>query len=122
MKKEMTVDEVLNLHRVLCEAKYEKMDGKGVVALVKTIRALRPVAEEYESYRKDVIGKLSEGKSEDNKTWQPAATKALVERLKETVELELPALTIEQCGDLCASNSWEAMTAAEIMAAVCEEG
>ena len=60
MKKKITTEKVLEVYRVLSDAKFSKLDGADQTKIVKILLALEPPAKDFETATKTAADKLKE--------------------------------------------------------------
>lgn len=129
------IKQVVGAYKALGEAKVTKLEESEVVKVVKARKAMRPVAEEYESFLKDCQEKfkpedwddiqkdfqkwqqegekttLSESRRiELNKSiigYQVKIDKAVKDELEKEVEVDIETLKEETTTKLLVENGWE---------------
>ena len=139
---------IIAAYNALTGSKLTKMGGEGKIKVVKIIKAMKPVATEYEDFRKDALERLKpEGfdkMAEKAQQWQKegedttlTATeraeinqffadyqaevdKCLKEEVEKEHELEFKKLTGEEFTSLCDGNDWTAGQMLELMDIVAE--
>ena len=57
-KKEMTTNTVLSVYKLLNDSKLTKMEDKDKFIVIKAVRKLKPIAADFEDFKKDVQEKL----------------------------------------------------------------
>lgn len=131
----MKLKQILVAYKVLGEAKVQKLDEKEVIKVVKARKAMRPHADEYEAFLKDVQEKFKPENWDEVQTkvqkWQQEGenttlseteraeiNKALIdyqkkvettvkEELEKEVELSIDKLSEESATKLLVENGWE---------------
>lgn len=131
----MKLKQIVAAYKVLGEAKVTKLDEKEVIKVVKARKAMRPHADEYEAFLKDVQEKFKpenwddvqskvqkwqqEGESttlteaertQVNKVlieYQKKVETAVKEELEKEVELSIDKLSEESATKLLVENGWE---------------
>ena len=53
------VGEIVNVYPVIMKSSFAKMNGKAKLGMVRIIKAMKPVASEFEEVRQDAIKKLA---------------------------------------------------------------
>ena len=133
MKKK--VKNIVEAYKVLGEAKVTKLEESEVIKVVKARKAMRPVADDFEAFLKDVQEKFKpenwesiqekvaqwqkegenttlteEERIEINKTlasYQNSINKAVNDELEREVEIEIESLKEESAIKLLTENGWE---------------
>ena len=131
----VTIKQVVEAYKVLGEAKVTKLEESEVIKVVKTRKAMRPVADEYEAFLKDCQEKfkpegwdeiqsdLQKWQQEGEKTtlseerriglnkaiigYQMKIDKALKDELEKEVEVNIEALKEDSATKLLVENGWE---------------
>lgn len=131
----MKLKQIVAAYKVLGEAKVTKLDEKEVIKVVKARKAMRPHADEYEAFLKDVQEKFKpenwddvqskvqkwqqEGESttlteaertQVNKVlieYQKKVETAVKEELEKELELSIDKLSEESATKLLVENGWE---------------
>lgn len=131
----MKLKQIVAAYKVLGEAKVQKLDEKEVIKIVKARKAMRPHADEYESFLKDVQEKFKPENWDDvqakvqkwqqegenttlsevervqiNKVlidFQKKIETAVKDELEKEVELSIDKLSEESATKLLVENGWE---------------
>ena len=131
----MKLKQILAAYKVLGEAKVQKLDEKEVIKIVKARKAMRPHADEYEAFFKDVQEKFKPENWDDvqakvqkwqqegenttlsevervqiNKVlidFQKKIETAVKDELEKEVELSIDKLSEESATKLLVENGWE---------------
>lgn len=139
---------IIAAYNTLTGSKLTKMSGEGKIKVVKIIKAMKPIATDYEDFRKDALERLKpEGfdamaekaqqwQKEGDKTtltateraeinqffadYQTDVDKCLNDEVNKEHELELTKLTAEEFTSLCDGNDWTAGQMLELMDIICE--
>lgn len=53
------VGEIVNVYPVIMKSSFSKMNGKAKLGMVRIIKAMKPIASEFEEVRQDAIKKLA---------------------------------------------------------------
>ena len=134
---------IIAAYNELVGSKLTKMGGEGKITVVKIIKAFKPIATDYEDFRKDALERLKpEGfdkmaekaqkwQSEGEKTtltateraeinkffadYQIEVDKCLKEETEKEHELDYPKLTDKEFTELCDGNDWTAGQMLELM-------
>lgn len=129
------VKNIVEAYKVLGEAKVTKLEESEVIKVVKARKAMRPIADDFESFLKDVQEKFKpenwesiqkkvaqwqkegettslteEERIEINKTlasYQNSINKALNDELEREVEINIETLKEESATKLLTENGWE---------------
>lgn len=129
------VKNIVEAYKVLGEAKVTKLEESEVIKVVKARKAMRPVADDFEAFLKDVQEKFKpenwesiqekvaqwqkegenttlteEERIEINKTlasYQNSINKAVNDELEREVEIEIESLKEESAIKLLTENGWE---------------
>lgn len=138
----MKIKSIVEAYKVLGEAKVTKLEESEVIKVVKARKVMRPIADEFEAFLKDVQEKFKpegwedvqkklakwqqEGEkttlSEEDRiainkaliTYQSAINKAVNEELEREVELSIEKLKEESATKLLTENGWELKKLEEI--------
>ena len=139
--------DIISVYKVLNEAKLSKMDDSDKFKVIKAVRALRSIANDFEELVKDVQEKLKdesfEEMQEKAKKWQEEGEKTsisveerksinqyfndysnkvdkcLKEEGEKDNELTFEKLTDEAFDKLTASNDWNVKTIIQVQDALC---
>lgn len=129
------VKNIVEAYKVLGEAKVTKLEESEVIKVVKARKTMRPVADDFEAFLKDVQEKFKpenwesiqekvaqwqkegenttlteEERIEINKTlasYQNSINKAVNDELEREVEIEIESLKEESAIKLLTENGWE---------------
>lgn len=130
-----SVKSIVSAYNVLGEAKVSKLEESEVIKVVKTRKAMRPIADDYEAFLKDcqekfkpegwdeIQKKLQQWQQEGENTtlteaerielnkavigYQKKIDAALKDELKREVELNIEPLKEESATKLLLENGWE---------------
>lgn len=130
-----TIKQVVEAYKLLGEAKVTKLEDGEVVKVVKARKAMRPIADEYESFLKDVQEKFKSENWDDVQKkvqqWQQEGEKttlteaerievnkalvdyskkvdsAIKDELAKEVELNVEKLKEDSATKMLVENSWE---------------
>ena len=139
---------IIAAYNALVGSKLTKMGGDGKIKVVKIIKAMKPVATEYDDFRRDALERLKpEGfdamaekaqqlqKDGDNTTltateraeinqffadYQAEVDKCLSDEVNKEHELNFTKLTSEEFMQLCDGNDWVAGVMLELMEYISE--
>lgn len=137
MKKK--TETILAIYNVLKDAKLTKMEDSDKYAIIKILRRLRPITEDFEAFKKDaserlkpenwldIVAKVQQWRREGENTtltederrsinlaivnYEREVQECISEELNWEVDIDIPVLTEEAFEKLMASNDWEAKTA-----------
>lgn len=136
------VKNIVEAYKVLGEAKVTKLEESEVIKVVKARKAMRPIADDFEAFLKDVQEKFKpenwesiqekvaqwqkegenttlteEERIEINKalaSYQNSINKAVNDELEREVEIEIESLKEESAIKLLTENGWELKKLEEI--------
>lgn len=137
----MKVKEISGLFNILSKANLSKMDDADKYIVIKMLRKLRPVAEKYETDKKDAYERLRpdnwEEVSEASNKWREEnGSRALTEgevsyilRVNECLadekereeNIDLPKLSEEAFQKLMAGNEWNNLLVMELSEMIVDE-
>lgn len=139
---------IIAAYNALTGSKLTKMSGDGKIKVVKIIKAMKPIATDYDDFRKDALERLKpEGydamaekaqqwqKDGENTTltateraeinqffadYQTEVDKCLNDEVNKEHELSFTKLTADEFTALCDGNDWTAGQMLELMDIICD--
>ena len=137
----MKVKEISGLFNILSKANLSKMDDADKYIVIKMLRKLRPIAEKFETDKKDAYERLrpdnwkevseaankwreendSRALSEDEVSYILRVNDCLADEKEREEDVDLPKLSEEAFQKLMAGNEWNNLLAMELSEMIVDE-
>lgn len=137
----MKVKEISGLFNILSKANLSKMDDADKYIVIKMLRKLRPIAEKFETDKKDAYERLrpdnwkevseaankwreendSRALSEDEVSYILRVNECLADEKEREEDVDLPKLSEEAFQKLMAGNEWNNLLAMELSEMIVDE-
>lgn len=141
MIMKMKVKEISGLFNILSKANLSKMDDADKYIVIKMLRKLRPIAEKFETDKKDAYERLrpdnwkeiseaankwreendSRALSEDEVSYMLRVNECLADEKEREENIDLPKLSEEAFQKLMAGNEWNNLLVMELSEMIVDE-